>query len=36
MPEDKKTLAGTILFLTSEALKFHQHGDLHEVKNIYE
>ena len=36
MAEYKKTLTGTIPFLTTEALKFHQKGDLHEAKNIYE
>lgn len=33
---EKKTLSGTISFLTSEAFKYHQKGDLKEAKNIYE
>ena len=36
MVDDKKTLSGTITFLTSEAFKYHQKGDLKEAKNIYE
>ena len=36
MVDDKKTLSGTISFLTSEAFKYHQKGDLKEAKNIYE
>lgn len=36
MVDDKKTLSGTISFLTSEAFKYHQEGNLKEAKNIYE
>ena len=36
MVDDKKTLSGTISFLTSEAFKYHQKGNLKEAKNIYE
>ncbi len=36
MVDDKKTLSGTIPFLTSEAFKFHQKGNFDEAKNIYE
>ena len=36
MTDSKKTLSGTITFLTSEAFKYHQKGDLKEAKNIYE
>tara|TARA_Y100000389_G_scaffold45484_1_gene40300 strand:+ start:280 stop:384 length:105 start_codon:yes stop_codon:yes gene_type:complete len=34
MADDKKTLSGTISFLTSEAFKYHQKGNLKEAKNI--
>ena len=36
MVDNKKTLSGTISFLTSEAFKYHQEGNLKEAKNIYE
>ncbi len=36
MVDDKKTLSGTISFLTSEAFKYHQEENLKEAKNIYE